>query len=104
MPFEGSELFLPVGFEPVEPGLDVADRPAAESEDSCPRVVRDALVGDEAGLEEDPQVPAHYGRGRLGGGRELTRAARPVAQELEDTAASWIGEDREWIVSHGENI
>jgi hypothetical protein len=92
-----------MSLELVEPGLNVGDRLALETKHACPRVVSHPLVGDEARLEQDPQVPAHHRCGRLGGGGELARTARPVAQQLQHPAARRVGENREQIINHRRN-
>jgi hypothetical protein len=78
--------------ELVEPRLERQHRFAPQAEDAEARVVRDALVGDEACLEQDPQMSAHDRGGGPGGLSQLAGAARPFAEQLDHPSPGWIGE------------
>ncbi len=81
--------------ELVEPRLERKHRFAPQAEDAYARVVRNALVRDEACLEEDPQVPAHGRSGRAGSDSQLAGSMRPVSEELDHTPPRGIGKSRE---------
>jgi hypothetical protein len=92
-----------VRLELVEPSLDVSHRLGPQSEDAGTGIVGDALVGDEAGLEEYSQVAAHHRAGRAHSRGELARTAGLVAEQLENAPAGRVGEHIEEIVLHMKN-
>jgi hypothetical protein len=92
--------------ELVEPRLERQHRFAPQVEDAHARITRDPLVGDEARLEQDPQVSAHDGSGRPGGPGQLAGATRTVTEKLDHPPPSRIGERQEepfHIVPHSLN-
>jgi hypothetical protein len=92
-----------VRLELIEPRLNLQYRLAAQAEDAQACIAWDALVRNEARLEEDPEVAAHDGRGRTGGPSQLPGAVRAVTQELDDAPPRWVGEREEepiYIVPH----
>src|SRR5687767_5681961 len=92
--------------ELIEPRLDLKYRLAAQAEDAQARIARDALVRNEARVEEDPQMAAHDGRGRTGGPSQLPGAVRPVTEELDDAPPRRVGERMEeplHVVGHVPN-
>lgn len=92
--------------ELVEPRLERQHRFAPQTEDAQARISRNALVGDEARLEQDPQVSAHDGSGRPGGFSQLAGATRTVTEKLDHPPPRRIGECEEntfYIVRHVHN-
>ena len=90
----------------VEPRLEREDRFAAQVEYPQARIAGDALVCDEAGLQQDPQVAAHDGSGRPGGLSQLAGTPRSVTEKLDDSPPRRVGErreDRTDIVWHNRN-
>jgi hypothetical protein len=100
---ERGELLVPVRLELVEPSLDVSHRLRPKSEDASTGIVGDALVGDEAGLEQYSQVAAHDRAGRARGSGELASTAGLVAKQLENAPAGRVSEHVEEIVLHVKN-
>jgi hypothetical protein len=81
--------------ELVEPCLEHQHRFAPQAEDARAGIVGDALVVDEACLEQDPQMPAHDRSGCPDGGRQLAGPLRSVTENLDDPPPSWVAEHRE---------
>jgi hypothetical protein len=79
---ERTKLCVPVGLEPIEPRPDILQALGAKAEDPQPGVLGAALVRDDAGIEQDPQVPAH---GRWGDGSRIRQLARPHWAPPEQT-------------------
>jgi hypothetical protein len=91
----------------IEPRLDRDDRIGAQAEHPHPRVAGWALVGDDAGLEQHSQVPAHPRPGDTGRIRNLARPPGSLAQQLHHPASSRVGESLEHrtdVVHHRANI
>jgi hypothetical protein len=95
IPLEGPELLAPVRLQLVEPRLKREHRLAPQPEHAQARIVGHALVGDEPGLEQDPQVPAHGGGGGTGSRRQLTGTPRSVAEQLDHPPPRGVGEGNE---------
>jgi hypothetical protein len=87
-----------VRLELVEPRLERQHRLPPQAEDAQPRVIRNALVGDKTGLEQDAEVPAHHWSGRPGSLSQFARAARPVAEQLDHPAPCRISERQKDIL------
>ena len=66
------------------------DRLRPEPEDPRPRIVGWALVDDDSRLQQDAKVPAHRRCGGAGRRGELARAARALAEELNDALAGRV--------------
>jgi hypothetical protein len=106
MTLECTELLVPVRLDLVEPRLQGQHRFSPEAKDAQTRIARDALVGDEASLKQDPQVPAHDGGGRPGSHCELAGPTLAVTEKLDHAPPRRIGERQEdafHIVPHFGN-
>jgi hypothetical protein len=83
--------------------LKRAHRFRPQSEDPKASIVGDALVGDQACPEQDPEVTAHDRGGRANTGRELPGPARSLAEQLDHTPPCGVGEcdeDGADVVAH----
>ena len=109
---EGGELNIPVRLQLVQPGLHGDHGLRPEPEEAQSRILRDPLVGDDARLEQNPQVPAHRRGGHADRGSELAGPARSLAQQLHDVQPGRVGERAEddrhargvWpIIRHEQN-
>jgi hypothetical protein len=103
---ESTELLVPMRLELIEPRLDLQYRLATQAEDAQARIARDALVRNEAGVEEDAQVAAHHRRGCTSGRSQLPGAVRPITEDLDDAPPRRVGERVEeplHVVAHFSN-
>jgi hypothetical protein len=95
---EGTELLVPVGLQLVEPGLERQHRLGTEPEHPSAGVLGQSLVGDDPGVQQDPEVPTHRGGRRAEGVGELAGAARPLTEQLDDLAPDSVSEGLEECV------
>ena len=57
----------------------------------------DALVADQPGLLEQPQMMRDRGPGDRQDGCQLADGTRPVAEKRQDRATLWVAQRLEWI-------
>jgi hypothetical protein len=90
----------------IQPSLE-SDQPLrTKMKHAQPGVFQAPLVGNNAGLEQHPQVTAHGWGGQAGCLRQLAGAHWPVAEELDDMATCWVAQGAEQSVDmrcHDDN-
>ena len=97
MPLERAELIAPLGLELIEEGLNGDQRLRLEAEDPDAGILGDALVLDDPGAEQDPQMPTERRRGHAGRLRQLSGPVRSAAQQLDHPSSRGIGKGLEHI-------
>lgn len=107
------ELNVPVRLQLVQPGLHGDQGLRAEPEEAGACVGGSPLVGDDARLEQHPQVPAHGRRRDADCSRQLSSPARSFAEQFNNVQPGWVCQRLEYgyhlgaggrrIVAHAEN-
>ncbi len=85
-------MVAPLGLELIEKSLHGHERLRLQLEDAHARVIRNALVLEDACNQEQLEVATHRRRRHTGRVRELPRTVRPGADKLDDAAPRRIGE------------
>ena len=98
MPLEGRELDAPQRLGLLKPALQCHHRFRIERVDADPGVELRMALGHEAAFAQLPQMPAHGGQRQARPLRQLSGTMRPLAQEIDHTAAMRIGQRRKRAV------
>src|SRR6476620_6345595 len=94
MLLERVELDQPELLDPLEPLVELPERIRTQAIDSLARVVLARRL-DEPARTQHPEMLAHRRLARAEPVREIARAARLFAQQLDDASSRRIGERRE---------
>ena len=79
----------------IEPRLERKHRLRPQAKQADAGIIGHALVGDQARLEQRPQVATHIRGGRRRRRRELAGTSRLLAEKLDHAPARGIGEGLE---------
>src|SRR5262249_48623280 len=93
--FERAELAYPERFGPVEPRAQSRNRLRAQRVHAHARVELRMRLLDEPARAQDAQVAAERRRAQPHRCRQLARAARPFAQQVDDAAPMRFGDRRQ---------
>ena len=89
------QLVSPVALEPRQPGLHSNKAIGTQPITPSPPILFTELNVDQPTRAKRPQMPAHRGRAHPYATGDLTGAQRTLAQQVDDPAASWVGQGRE---------
>lgn len=89
------QLVSPVALEPRQPGLQCNKALGTQPVTPGPPILVTELNVDQPTRAKRPQMPAHGRRAHPDATGDLTGAQRTLAQQVNDSAAGWVGQGRE---------